>query len=256
MCISNIATLLGDKTGEQSCVKPINFFDDLFAKYPDCRALAIKTYERQKPARKVIRKGDRNHFVGLFASRINQALVPFESNLERDACSLFESFSEIQSYRSQPYRIRLWYADGIRNVYPDFEVTKHSGEILVVDVKRSHSAKSSRFLQRINELSFHCHQRGMGYFLLTEEEIRGNRIKNARWLLSLCHGCAHQRVVDSLWQWLDSLEPLTLGEVFQNIAGYPSVRTALAELILDGHIAVDWENELLNQTVIPITQDK
>lgn len=207
-----------------------------------------KNFPKQKVAREVIRIGPRNHHVGLFASRVNQKLVPFESGLEKDACSYFESISEVIKYTSQPQCVHLNYAGGEHIVYPDFAlVTPH--RTVLVDVRHAQSASTTRYRARCAALQTYAEHRGMNYALLTEREIRGQRLFNARALLSYCHGVPEQRLVDSVWGWLPCRSTAPLPTVFKELRAYPAAVTTLAGLILDGHLTIDWDRPLGEQTV-------
>lgn len=226
----------------------VTALESLFAQRPDLRQLLPVTYQRQTTARKVIRKGDRDHHVGLFPSRLNQAMVPFESSLEKQACTNFESYPEIQAYRSQPCEVRLYYAGKTRTVYPDFELTTTNKKILV-DVRYKKKTRKPLFRERCAALEFYAEQRGMGYTLITEKTVRGRRLLNAQWLLSLAIGKAEPGLTKAVWEWILDLNKPTFGNLFQQTTAYPQVRCVLACLALDGHLAIDLDRPLRDQEV-------
>lgn len=233
----------------------IPLFDRLFANHPETRTLVPETYQRQPVARTVIRKGDRQHHVGLFSSRLNKALVPFESTLEKQACSIFESWSNINGYISQPYAINLEYGGTRHKVYPDFELTTND-TLVLVDVKFASKAREQAFLERADALTRYADQRGMAYHVLTEQEIWGRRLENAHWLLSLARGKALPELIESTWQWLSSQRGRTLGEIFRATSAYPQVQCVIASLALDGHLDINWDAPISEQPVLLLVAEE
>ncbi|WP_445362237.1 TnsA endonuclease N-terminal domain-containing protein [Microbulbifer sp. ANSA003] len=168
--------------------------------------------------------------------------------MEKQACTTFESYHEIQTYRSQPYAVRLLYAGKSRIVYPDFEITLLTKKILV-DIKYEKNTRNPLFRQRCEALEFFAEQQGMDYILLTEKNIRGQRLLNAQWLLSLSHGKAPTLLTSTVWRWIFSLGQMTFGDLFKLTAPYPQARSVLACLALDGHLNIDWSQPLREQHV-------
>ena len=233
----------------------IPFFERLLEHSPEVMLLMPVTYVRQKTARKVIRLGNRQNNVGLFASRINRALVPYESTLEKQACALFESQPSIIGYISQPYCVRLHIAGTRRFVYPDFELRTQWSKALV-DVKFKRPSEKRAFRERGDALRFYAEQHGMRYAVLTEEEIRIPRTTNAMWLYSLSRGRARPQLSEAVWAWLLSLSHPTFGDIFTMTAGYPAVRNVLATLALDGHLGLDLDTPLRDQVINQTPEEK
>lgn len=221
-----------------------------YSRKPDLCRLVPVTFQRQSTSRKVICKGDRDHHVGLFASRLNQALVPFESALEKDACCIFEGHPEIQAYRSQPYKVRLYYAGKTRTVFPDFELVTVRRKILV-DIRHENNTQKPLFQERCDALAFYAEQRGMAYTLMTDQLIRSTRLINTRWLLSLIHGSPYPELIEIVWEWVLTLEVHTFGQLFDLTEVYPEVRCVLAGLALDGHLSMNLDEPLRDQLVYP-----
>jgi hypothetical protein len=242
-------TRVNDIFEQRNCGR-IVALESIFTQQPDLRQLVPVTYQRQPTARKVIRKGDRDHHVGLFPSRLNQSMVPFESALEKQACTTFESHPEIQAYRSQPFEVRLFYAGKVRPVYPDFELSTTNRKILV-DVRHEKKTRKPLFRKRCNALALYAAQRGMGYTLMTEKTIQGERYFNAKWLLCLATGAPRPGLIKAVWKWILDLDRPTFGNLFQQTAAYPQVRCVLACLALDGHLGIDLDQPLRDQSINP-----
>lgn len=243
----------GSNTRDSKPIIP--FFEKLSNQNPEVMLLTPLTYVRQPTARQIIRMGNRQNNVGLFASRINRTLVPYESTLEKQACALFESQPSITGYISQPYCVRLRIAGTPRFVYPDFELRTQWSKALV-DVKFKHPSEKRAFRERGDALRFYAEQHGMRYAVLTEEEIRIPRTTNAMWLYSLSRGQARPQLSEAVWAWLRSLSRPTFGDIFTMTAGYPAVRSVLATLALDGHLGLDLNVPLQDQVIYQTPEKK
>ncbi|MAX51733.1 MULTISPECIES: hypothetical protein [Methylophaga] len=229
----------------------IEVFDSLFREDPRCELLLPVKMIKQTVSRTVIKPGFRTHFVGYFASRINQALITFESALEKNACTVFESYPELQSYRAQPYGVSLYFLDKFRTVYPDFELVLNDG-LALVDIRYETNIHSPQFKARYWALKEYAQQRGIGYTLLTDEELMTERRKNARFLLSLCKGAPQPRLINTVSAWLHKVMPLDFNHLLTLTTAYPSVRAVIAGLILDGALSIDWDKAIHLQTLVPV----
>ncbi|MDT0618309.1 TnsA endonuclease N-terminal domain-containing protein [Salinisphaera sp. P385] len=227
----------------------IDFFNRLLRRSPELMTVTPTTYSRQSITRTVIRRGARQHHVGLYASRRNKALVPFESTLEKQACALLESQPRLVGYRTQPCAIQLPIDGKTRKVYPDFELTTVNG-VALVDVKYEKASRKLAFQARASALQEYANQRGMNYAVLTEQHIRVPRMTATTWLMSLANGDARPQLHKAVRTWLSSLYGSTIGDLFDLSAGYPAVQNVLASSILDGHLRVDWDYPIKDQLVI------
>jgi hypothetical protein len=223
-------------------------FDALFVDDPSCEFLIPTKLTKQAVSREVFRSGFRTHFIGYFASRVNQALVTFESALEKHACRYFESYSEILSYKTQPYPVNVYFFDKFRTVYPDFELTLKSGHALI-DIRYIDNTKSPKFKARCAALKQYAAQRGYSYTLLTEQELITTRTDNSKLLLSFCKGSPHTKLIDDVKTWLNSSLPMDFNELVRLTSAYPSVRAVLAGMILDGALLIDWDLPIQSQSV-------
>jgi hypothetical protein len=226
--------------------KRIPEFDSLFIEEPGCAILHPLKLRKQELSRKVIRHGFRTHNVGYFASRKNKALITYESSLEKHAYTVFESYPEINSYRIQPCGIKLHFLDKFRTVYPDFEVMMNDS-VGLVDIRYLKNTHSPKFKARCQALSQYCLQRGYRYTVLTETELMTERRKNARLLLSYCNGLPHPLLLNNVQKWLFKVMPIQFDEVLKVTNAYPSVRTVIAGLILDGIIIINWDKPIHGQ---------
>lgn len=226
----------------------LSYFDALFIDEPECEFLTPPLMTKQAVSRKVFRPGFRTHNIGYFASRINLALITFESSLEKHACTVFESYPEVQSYKSQPYGVGLFFLDKFRTVYPDFELVLKDHSALV-DIRYIDNINSPKFKARYWALKQYAEQRGINYILLTEKELHTQRKDNSRFLLSLCRGTPHKRLVNKTAAWLQTRLPIKFRELLILTNAYPSVRAVIAGFILDGVLPIDWDKPIHMQTL-------
>jgi len=228
----------------------IPIFEELFLQSPNSRFMGLIKYKKQILSREVIKIGDRNHHVGLFSSRLNQTLVPYESSLEKDACAYFESQSEISEYFSQPMPIKLRFLNRRRTVYPDFLIT-NNGQHELIDIKYKSKTKSKLFLARYKHLSRYAEIHNYHYRLLTEEDIRTPRIDITRWLLSQARGLPSTALTETVHFWLKQLpSKYTYGDLWKISKEYSSVQAVIAGMILDGYLCADLDKPIFSQNFI------
>ncbi len=101
-----------------------------------------------KLARRVIKNGHRNHYVGYFSSRKNNCQIPFESAIERDACLLFEGWPAVLRYVPQPAEIPYMLDRRARRTFPDFELICRDRR-LYVEVKPYAKTQTAAFKSRV-----------------------------------------------------------------------------------------------------------
>jgi hypothetical protein len=124
-------------------------------------------------SRKVVTRSGRG-FRGHFPSKKLNALVQFESLLERDAIKLFENSNEVKTYREQP-TIIYYYLDGIpKRYHPDFEVVFLEGTVIHVEVKPSQHLATKELTNKFQAINQTYQSRPEHFVILTEKELRTN----------------------------------------------------------------------------------
>jgi TnsA endonuclease N terminal/TnsA endonuclease C terminal len=128
----------------------------------------------------------RRSITGLFPSRKNDGLVPFESALERDLMLMLEFSPSVVSYEAQPVKLSYRTDSGRRvNGYPDLLVRYHHGPPMLCDVKYRSELKEKwdKLKPRLKAAFRYAQEQGWSYHLRTEREIRTPCVENARFLL-------------------------------------------------------------------------
>ncbi|MEX0915258.1 MAG: TnsA endonuclease N-terminal domain-containing protein [Wenzhouxiangellaceae bacterium] len=108
----------------------------------------------------------------------------FESALERDFLVLLDFERDIETLCEQPVKINYTH-QGRRRVYtPDFLVVYRYDGTVLYEIKFREDLKKNwvDLRPRFRAAVAYCRQRGWHFKILTEVEIRGVRLENARFL--------------------------------------------------------------------------
>lgn len=137
------------------------------------------------PVRK-IPKSYRN-LTGTMKSQINEKMIQFESSLERDFLILCEFELNVVKYEEQPLKIFGSKHNGVEFSYtPDVLVSFSDGMNVLYEVKyrRDIEANWKKLKPKFRSAIRHCKKAGWQFKLVTEKEIRGPYLDNARFLLN------------------------------------------------------------------------
>lgn len=122
------------------------------------------------PARKINNTGTKKN-IGKFVSNKNQALIPYESHLERDYLYFLEIDSQVISYTGQPFKLN-YYLDGkLRRYTPDFFVER-TNKKQVVEVKPESKARLLKYLTLFNKVAPIITEFGWEFCVVTDKMIR------------------------------------------------------------------------------------
>lgn len=204
----------------------------------------------QETARNIFKAGYRNHYVGLFWSRKNGCLVPFESGLERDCCLHLESLPSITGYKAQPGLVTYRMGGRMRKAYPDFLVVDQHQNL--IEVKHSDKASRPEMQEKVAILQQLLADRGFRYGVLTERDIRTPRLKVVRAVYTQARLGTHPQLRSALLDWI-ATEPgqASYEEVCELLCRLPAtVRAALDGAVLDGAFELDLAAPLNSQLMI------
>ncbi len=172
----------------------------------------------------------RRSITGLFPSRKNDGLVPFESALERDLILVLEFSTSVASYEAQP--VKLAYSTPVGrsvNGYPDLLVRYHASPPMLCDVKYRQELREKwpRLRPRFKAAARYARDQGWTYRIQTEREIRTSYLENARFLLPYANRApdpAHEEVIMST---LERLGQTTVQELLEACCEYEWNRAQL-----------------------------
>lgn len=121
---------------------------------------------------------------GDFASIKNNATVNFESSLERDYIYLLEYDTRVMFYYEQP--IKITFEDNGKNRYyiPDFFVEYKNGNKEIIEIKYENDliVNKLKYQQKFKAAKHFCHKNGISFRILTENDIRTEKLFNAKFL--------------------------------------------------------------------------
>jgi hypothetical protein len=175
----------------------------------------------------------RRSLTGLFPSRKNDGLVPFESALERDLIVLLEFDESVLSYEAQPLKLHYRSSGGRPVVgHPDFLVRYRygrGGPPMLCDVKYRQELREdwSRLRPRLKAAAVYARERGWGYRIQTDREIRTAYLENARFLLPYANRAPHPEHELVIIAALIEIGPTTVQELLEAICADPWNRAQL-----------------------------
>ena len=122
------------------------------------------------PVRQVVsRSKGRVH--GLYYSRKVKRLLPWESQLERDALIILDLIPEVDDIAVQPFKLNYQF-DGRERVYfPDILITGDFGR-KVIEVKPKHNLGKPENLKRFPVIETVLAEKGYQFEIWTEDDIR------------------------------------------------------------------------------------
>lgn len=123
------------------------------------------------PARKITNHG-REIVTGGFASKKTGAIIPWESQIERDFLFHLEFDHSVLSYRSQAIKIEFNFQGKVTSHFPDIQVVRPNNQIDYYEVKPAHVTESSEFQEKTKIITEHLARQGHGYSVVTDKDIR------------------------------------------------------------------------------------
>lgn len=123
------------------------------------------------PARKVVTRAPGRTVRRINLPGIFDAPIECESSLERDFVLRAALCPSVAQLRHQPFHLAL---ESGRRYTPDFLATSFSGTRWVVEVKQA--TRVSAYRSVFDEASAVLRERGFDFLVLTEEQIRSDRL--------------------------------------------------------------------------------
>jgi TnsA endonuclease N terminal len=204
------------------------------------------------PARKITNTGTKKN-IGKFASNKNQALIPYESYLERDYLYFLEIDPQVIYYTAQPFKLN-YYLDGKSHRYtPDFFVER-TNKKQVVEVKPENKARLPKYLTLFNKVAPIITEFGWEFSVVTDKMIRIQPcLHNIKILYK------YSRVQYSLQHlirckdYLQVFSPVTIKEAEQSLHKDGISKQILFSLIYSGFIEIELILPISDVSKIKIT---
>lgn len=207
-------------------------------------------FSEEARARKVVSRS--NHRVtGKYPGLKSGKMHHWESHLEQDAFCILDIDPEVISFREQPAKLTYRDTTGARRIhYPDILVRLPSRKEFV-EVKPDKEAESSEVLERTRCIQPLLAERGFGYRVWKESEIRHNGalISNIRFLLRYGRTPVPLVRFEQFRRRFGNLTSLTWDDV-TNTTDNPSALNDAARLVIDGVLRIALDCPITDDTPV------
>lgn len=188
--------------------------------------------------------------VGIYCSVKNKRGVAWESQLERNACCLFEFSRSVLQYREQP--ITVWLpskVDKLRKYTPDFLLKDTTGRLTYVEVKPLSKLSDQDVRATLLAASEYFSKRGHNYVVLTDAELNQPIVIQNLTVLKASLRCTieHEQL-QIITEAFKQHRKITLGKLIQ-LTG--NAQLALS-LIAHQHLTVDLCEPLTHTTPLKL----
>jgi hypothetical protein len=187
---------------------------------------------------------------GYYASWKNKRPVAWESQLERDACALFEFSPAIASFKEQPETFEFEHEGNVVKYTPDFVLFFQCGGVAYVEVKPENQLELPVIKNRLVCASEYLTSLQSDFIVLTEKEIRLPNYATNLAILKL-----HSRIklnqieIDGLQRWLRKQGSAPIFSLSQMLGSTPKAFAFIAQ----GFACVDL-GKLISETTIAYSQ--
>lgn len=194
---------------------------------------------KQPRVRKVITRSS-NRVTGLFNSLKAWALVPWESQLERDFLTLLEVDNSVRTFRAQPESLRYELNGKTHRYVPDFRVEYWDGRSEIVEIKMEEKAAKPE-MQELFEAVRECFRnRNLTYRVVTDKYIRQEpQLSNAKVLLYQGSREPSYDLLVRVGLAFSQCPPRTLGDLERSLGGNSDLRYVLYSIALRNGFDLD-----------------
>ncbi|MBO9490457.1 TnsA endonuclease N-terminal domain-containing protein [Endozoicomonas sp. G2_1] len=194
-------------------------------------------------AQRKIKAGYANLTAKVPSKKLNK-MVDAESSLERDFVLILDSDPHVTHFLEQPIKIGL---EGNRTYTPDFMVTYNNKKTVIYEVKyRSELQKNFNKLKpKFKAAIKYCNQQGYKFKIITDKEIRTQRLKNLEFLsrfnLTVSHSeeAFRDAILRSFVDLGDATPKELLAATFSSKIKQAEAMPVLWRMIYSGVISVD-----------------
>ena len=180
-------------------------------------------------ARKIITRSGRG-IRGKFPSKKLNAIVQWESLLERDAILLFEMHPLVITYQEQPSKETYYDLSGQAwSCYPDFLLHLAHGRKILVEVKRNVDLQRSSVNEKLQLIALRFAEQERPYRILSETQIRREPLRSN--LITLWNAYRATSIDSEISAAIDALcvtRQFTLNELVTSIGDKQLVQAAIA----------------------------
>jgi TnsA endonuclease N terminal len=210
----------------------------------------IKKLREKRLGSRQIPLSHRSHIIGF--QSLATGTVAHESALERDFVTLTSFTEPAAVITSQPVTIHFYDGAVRRRYTPDFLVTRGSKPSKLVEVKYQSDlrANDARLVPAFTSARAWADEQHTIFCIVTEREIRGPLLNNAKRLLPLRAAPLDIRTTMLALTATHSLENATFGAIVAALPDRQRALTTLWRLIARGVLRVDLSKAIALETTI------
>lgn len=212
------------------------------------RSSSVGLLSTSRPVRRVITKS-RKRVVGYFASPKCDALIEWESQLERDYLTLLEMDPHVVHFVAQPVRLAYELEGRFRTYVPDFCVQYRDRKV-IAEVKCDRDAADPENQRLFAVFHERFAEQGLQYEVVTESAIRIQpRLGNARLLLRYRGMSVPAEFRFALDLLLSGHRDLTLAEIESRFPE-PHCREWIFSLATTGKVRIDLNKPIADSIIV------
>lgn len=183
------------------------------------------------------------------------AVIWWESQLERDYIYLLEIDPEVLSYCEQPFTISYTENRKPRRYTPDFLVARPNKK-QVIEVKPSHRVETERNLKLFRKIAPICTANNQEFIVVTEAMIRVQpRLNNIKLLYKYARVPLSLSNYLACLQYFQSTEPIRLLDAEQDLKTQGISRSLLLRLIWCGFLVTDLMQSINASSLIQLSKE-
>jgi hypothetical protein len=211
-----------------------------------------------------VRKIKANPFsnTGVFYSQKNKRHIRFESTLERDYYMLLELESNVDSYEEQP--VTLYFAHYNKQIpyTPDCLVYyKDDTPICILEIKPSKKIKDKKvFLkQKFEQIEKYLHDNDMTFQLITEYDIRIQRLENAKYIYGFADTQYNKEYIDTITKIAKETKEISFIDLLKRCSSDKYTQASYSpyiwHLLYKGVLQIDMDKVISNDTLIRLVHE-
>lgn len=206
------------------------------------------------PVRKVVSRS-KGRVNGFYYSRKAQRLLPWESQLERDALIIVDLMPEVEGVVVQPFKLTYQCDGRERTYFPDILISGDFGRT-VIEVKAKRELLKPENIKRFPMIQTALVEKGYQFEIWTEEDIRREPRSSNVGILNAYRLC-EPTVFDA--NKLSSLFQASRNVLIQDIVDIIGDDVTLGDvlvLVATGHLKVDLDVKIgMHSPVEPLFQE-
>lgn len=181
------------------------------------------------------------------------AVVWWESQLERDYLYLLEIDPNVLAYQEQPFTLAYESPDKRKKYTPDFFVERYSSK-QVVEIKPANKVEDFRNSRRFSQVIKFCSVNSLEFLILTEDLIRIQpRLSNIKLLYKYAQISFPWSLYANCFDYLSLQKISTISETEESLRTKGMTRSCLLKLLWDGFLLTDLMKPISSSSPIKLS---